>query len=240
MNNIQSGGFVGASRKITSTSKLLGNDPTVLIAFGLGAAFAFGLTLGFTCTCFYDFGFYLACLSIFYLLEYLYDHTFHPKECTYESFLLTHSKEAQYAIAMAFVEYFIECLIFPSLKGNWFIVYPALVVVILAQVIRTSAMWTAGSNFHHQIREEREENHKLVTHGIYSYSRHPSYFGWFWWSIFTQVLLFNPLCIGLYAYLSWNFFDDRIKEEEETLMRFFEKDYIDYKRKVPVGIPFIN
>jgi len=216
------------------------SDPSVLFAFGLGMTFASGAILGLFGGGVSNFGFYLASLAVFHLLEYQYVHRFHPTECNYSSFILTHSKEAHFAIAAAILEYFLEYLIFPSLKSNWFIMYPALFVVILTQSIRTTAMWTAGKNFHHQVREKREEGHKLVTHGIYSYSRHPSYFGWFWWSIFTQILLCNPICIVLYMYMSWQFFDGRIREEEETLVRFFGDDYIQYKKKVPVGIPLIS
>jgi hypothetical protein len=30
-------------------------------------------------------------------------------------------------------------------------------------------MWTAGSNFHHLVREERDQKHSLTTNGVYSY-----------------------------------------------------------------------
>jgi len=215
------------------------SDPSVAIAFGLGAVFMLGVTMGLL-SGLNDFGFYLAALTAFHFLEHQYVNVFHRKECNHTSFLLSQSKEAQYAVCAAFLEYFIELFFFPFLKGNWFILYPAFIVVILAQAIRTTAMWTAKSNFHHHIREVRDEKQVLVTHGIYSISRHPAYFGWFWWSIFTQVLLFNPICIVVYAYLSWEFFTDRIKDEESTLVRDFKDDYTKYKQRVPVGIPFIH
>eukprot|EP01118_Nematostelium_gracile_P009292 TRINITY_DN311_c0_g1_i1.p3 TRINITY_DN311_c0_g1~~TRINITY_DN311_c0_g1_i1.p3 ORF type:complete len:102 (-),score=35.90 TRINITY_DN311_c0_g1_i1:98-403(-) len=101
-------------------------------------------------------------------------------------------------------------------------------------------MYTAGSNFHHLVREEKEENHKLVTVGIYQYLRHPSYFGWFWWFIATQVLLCNPIMIGVYAWAAWNFFNERIEEEEENLVKFFKEDYQRYRAITPVGIPGIK
>ena len=50
---------------------------------------------------------------------------------------------------------------------------------------------------------------QLVTHGIYSLSRHPSYAGWFYWSIGTQLLMCNPVCTLGYAYASWKFFEER-------------------------------
>ena len=58
---------------------------------------------------------------------------------------------------------------------------------IAGELLRKGAMLTAWSNFTHLVRERRVEGHKLVTHGVYSLCRHPSYAGWFWWSIGTQV-----------------------------------------------------
>lgn len=43
-----------------------------------------------------------------------------------------------------------------------------------------------------------------------SYFRHPSYFGFFIWSIGTQVLLINPVCTVGYTVVTWRFFRDRI------------------------------
>jgi protein-S-isoprenylcysteine O-methyltransferase len=54
-------------------------------------------------------------------------------------------------------------------------------------------MFTAQANFTHQIAETKEKNHKLVKSGIYACLRHPSYCGFYWWSVGTQILLMNPL-----------------------------------------------
>jgi protein-S-isoprenylcysteine O-methyltransferase len=53
----------------------------------------------------------------------------------------------------------------------------------------------------------------LCCNNLYSICRHPSYAGWFWWSIGTQVLLGNPLCMCAYAYATWTFFNERIQYE---------------------------
>ena len=62
-----------------------------------------------------------------------------------------------------------------------------LLMVIGGEVLRKIAMFTAQANFNHYIQHVKEEGHVLVTHGIYSYFRHPAYVGWFYWSIGTQV-----------------------------------------------------
>jgi len=179
-------------------------------------------------------------ISLFHLWEYTYVTMFHPEELTYHSFLLDHSKEFTIGIVSGWVEYFVEGYFFPSMKGIRIFVYLGFLVVVVGQLIRTLAMITAGSNFHHLVRDEKGTNQTLVTFGIYHYLRHPAYFGWYWWVIATQVVLCNPLMTVAYAIVAWRFFDERIKDEEETMVEFFGNDYQRYRAMTPVGIPRIN
>jgi protein-S-isoprenylcysteine O-methyltransferase len=55
-------------------------------------------------------------------------------------------------MAFAFSEYFIEWYFFPWLKGNWIVYCVAFVVAAIGQVIRTTAMYTAGVSFHHMVQ----------------------------------------------------------------------------------------
>lgn len=60
-------------------------------------------------------------------------------------------------------------------------------MVVFGECLRKAAMLTAGSNFNHVVQNEKSETHTLVTSGVYAWFRHPSYVGWFYWSIGTQV-----------------------------------------------------
>lgn len=62
-----------------------------------------------------------------------------------------------------------------------------LLMVIFGDCLRKAAMLTAGSNFNHIVQNEKSDTHTLVTSGVYGWFRHPSYVGWFYWSIGTQV-----------------------------------------------------
>jgi protein-S-isoprenylcysteine O-methyltransferase len=62
-----------------------------------------------------------------------------------------------------------------------------LTLCVAGEVFRKGAMLKAWENFTHLVREKKVEGHRLVTTGLYSLCRHPSYAGWFWWSIGTQV-----------------------------------------------------
>lgn len=85
--------------------------------------------------------------------------------------------------------------------------------MVLGQTIRSVAMAQAGSNFNHTVQVTRREGHVLVTGGVYSVLRHPSYFGFFWWGLGTQLVLGNGVCFVAYAVVLWRFFSGRIWSE---------------------------
>ena len=64
---------------------------------------------------------------------------------------------------------------------------------------------------------------------ISSHFRHPSYAGWFMWSLGSQLILVNPICLLAYAYVSFSFFSERIYCEEFMLLKFFGKEYREYQ-----------
>lgn len=140
----------------------------------------------------------------------------------------------------SWIEFSVEAFLFPSCKCLLLINAIGIFIVIFGEFMRKGAMITAKSNFNHIVQSDRKQNHELVTNGLYAWSRHPSYVGWFYWSIGTQVLLCNPICAAAYAIVSWKFFDERIKDEEMHLLHFFEEQYADYMIKVPTRLPFIT
>jgi protein-S-isoprenylcysteine O-methyltransferase len=76
-----------------------------------------------------------------------------------------------------------------ELKELWPITLVGVMLCATGEVLRKGAMMTAKTNFNHIVQSVREDGHQLVTHGVYSLCRHPSYVGWFLWSIGTQVRL---------------------------------------------------
>lgn len=157
-----------------------------------------------------------------------------------DSFLLTQNYPMyQMAVTAAVCEFVILGRYVPSLCGMWNVCIGA-AMVAAGQAIRSKGMWTAGVSFTHVIATTQRAEHVLVTHGIYSVLRHPSYFGWFWWSVGSQIMLGNPVCTCLFAYVSWAFFADRIPYEEFTLYQFFGPAYAAYARNTHIGIPFIK
>ena len=155
------------------------------------------------------------------------------------SFLLNHSQAYHMAFVCAIVEYFVERTFF-SWKTSLPIVYTGAVLSVVGLLIRFFALITAEASFTHQVQSKKRSDHTLITGGIYSIFRHPGYFGWFWWTIGSQVLLCNPICILGFAYQAWQFFADRIPDEEEKLIKMFGPAYAKYRDRTPVYIPGIK
>lgn len=186
------------------------------------------------------FGRYACILSFFHLSECLTIALVKPRSLKLDSFLLNHSPEYHIAALVSWIEFGLEGFFFPSIKEYTLISWLGLGLCLGGEVIRKMAMITAGSNFSHKVEFRKERGHTLVTHGVYSLWRHPSYVGWFYWSIGTQLILMNPFCSIGYAFASWSFFQSRIEEEERILVEFFGDDYREYMKKVPPGIPFLK
>lgn len=183
---------------------------------------------------------YITFLSFFHFLEFFTTAYCQPSNVNYDSFVVNHSKDYTIAAIASWIEFWIETLLFGKYKRSFFIMFIGYIMLLGGQIIRSIAMYSCGSNFSHTIMEERDEEHKLVTQGIYSILRHPSYFGWFYWSIGTQVFLCNPICTVLYTFASWTFFSNRIPYEESLLLKFYKHQYDDYMKQTIIGIPFIS
>ncbi|MCJ1276550.1 hypothetical protein MMC21_004356 [Puttea exsequens] len=160
---------------------------------------------------------FLTALSLFHFLEYYITARYNPTAATVSAFLLSQNGKA-YNIAHGMA--FLECALHWSLAPGWYPmslrpVWLALGFVMLAigQSVRTAAMAKAGKSFSHQVQLKRKAGHELVTDGIYGYLRHPSYFGFFWWGLGTQVVLGNAICLLGYAFVLWKFFSRRIRGE---------------------------
>lgn len=185
-------------------------------------------------------GFYILALSFFHESEFLTTALFNPHRLSLDSYILNHSTEYHVAALASWTEYALEYWLLPSLKSYIWISRTGLVLVICGEMLRKMAMFTARSNFSHLVAHYKQSDHELVSHGVYGLFRHPSYVGWFYWSVGTQLLLCNPLCVMAYAAASWMFFSERIEDEEEALLRFFGKKYEEYQKTVGTGLPFIR
>ncbi len=88
-----------------------------------------------------------------------------------------------------------------------------LLIAAVGESLRVAAFFTCRHNFTHLVRYRKVPDHKLVTNGVYSIFRHPSYTGYFYFSIGGQILLGNIVSFFSFAYVLSKFFKDRIYDE---------------------------
>lgn len=175
--------------------------------------------------------FFVAALSLFHFLEFWTTARYNTRFATVSAFLLT-SNGTAYNIAHAVG--LTECLLthlfplptsssspsswssppswFSALWGPWptTVTLLGLALTAVGQFTRSCAMAHAGTSFNHIVQTRRSTDHQLVTSGIYAYLRHPSYFGFFWWALGTQVVMGNRISLVGYALVLWRFFSRRI------------------------------
>ncbi|KAG8424383.1 farnesyl cysteine-carboxyl methyltransferase [Metarhizium acridum] len=222
-----------------------------LRAFALGLTTSLGLVstvliLTLTSSPLWRIPFFLCALSTFHFLEFWTTAAANTPEATVHSFLLTANWPA-YPVAhtVACVECVLTKVVFPGrswapLGLGTALMLTGLVMVVGGQVVRSAAMLTAGQSFNHTVQTRKADSHTLVTTGVYGLWRHPSYFGFFYWGLGTQLVLGNVFCFVGYAYVLWKFFSSRVRVEERGLVKFFGDDYVQYRRRVGTMIPFVG
>ena len=200
---------------------------------------------------------FIATLSIFHFLEFYATARYNPSDAKLSSFLLA-SNGSAYNIAhtSALIEFWVRKWLESSDKPSWPRLAPTLPILLptlspalplilgstlvaVGQGVRTAAMVEAGKSFNHVVQSRKREDHVLVQSGVYRVLRHPSYFGFFWWGLGTQLVLGNRICFLAYAVILWKFFATRIAREEQFLVTFFGQSYVRYRERTPVLIPFI-
>jgi protein-S-isoprenylcysteine O-methyltransferase len=183
---------------------------------------------------------YMTLLCTFHLLEFFVTAIYNPTQATADSFLVNHSKAYTAAFIGSVTEFWIRYWICPTINVSRFTYICGLVITVASQALRSMAMKTAGESFNHYIQTTKKANHVLVTNSVYKYMRHPSYVGFFYWSIGSQLLLGNRILAVVSAITCWNFFKRRIAFEEESLCRMFPQEYPCYVAASYTAIPFIT
>lgn len=201
-----------------------------LLGTSLGLTSALAILLSaFIQTPFWRVPFFIAALSLFHFLEFYVTATYNTRAADVKAFLLSSNGWAyNVAHGTAVVECIVAHYFWPgrsALSEMITVTEPfygtsvspllplGLFLVLLGQVVRTFAMAQAASNFNHHVQSEHREGHVLVTHGLYLFLRHPSYFGFFWWGLGTQLVLGNVVCFVGYSLVLWRFFYTRIKRK---------------------------
>lgn len=127
------------------------------------------------------------------------------------AFLLQNGIEYMAAHTFGLLEFFVEAALVPRWKTFRALQLLGVTLVVSGQLLRSLAMVHASTNFSHTVAHAKREDHVLVTHGVYSFARHPSYAGFLYWAVGTQILLGNPVSTVLFIMVLTRFFARRIQ-----------------------------
>ena len=199
---------------------------------------AFRLLFGY----FFNLQFHLYVISLcaYHFGEYFGVLLYHYDKLSFSSYLIDQSSQWVIATTSSFIELIIENYLFHNIKFSKIIIALGVICMIVGHIFRMGAIYTGKKNFTHIVAERKKNEHELVKEGIYSISRHPSYFGFYLWSIGTQIMCVNPICVIGFTIVLYLFFKDRIINEEYYLITFFGQAYVDYRKEVPILIPCKN
>ncbi|MGA9187168.1 MAG: isoprenylcysteine carboxylmethyltransferase family protein [Methanosarcina sp.] len=111
-------------------------------------------------------------------------------------------------------------------------------VGILISLTGVALVISGWNRIHKDYWSKEEGEGKLVTSGIYKYIRHPQYTGFFMitmgmmleWATLPLIILYSLLLV-LYYKLA--------KKEEIDIEKEFGNEYIEYKKKTKMFIPYI-
>ncbi|SCV68780.1 BQ2448_901 [Microbotryum intermedium] len=204
---------------------------------------------------------YFSCWAMFHLLEFVVTSMYNPgklsvscvaitnelttgKNLLSKAFLLNNGSPYHLAHAFGILEHILEEAYLPpkwrAFKHLGWVMVAGWLLLIGGQILRSFAMISAAQNFSHVIQTKKRDDHSLVQTGIYAWSRHPSYAGFCWWALGTQIMLSNPIATLTFTHVLLSFFAARIEAEEKFLVKFFGDEYIDYRKRVPTRIIFIS
>jgi len=107
------------------------------------------------------------------------------------------------------------------------------VLVVIGEAYRMSGVAAAGT----ETRRRSRAVQRLVTYGVFSWSRNPLYNGnfliWMGFVVISGVLWFLPVAIVLFA-IEYSFI---VRYEEGVLESIFGEEYLAYKRRTPRWLP---
>ena len=202
----------------------------VLAAFGAVAA-AVGML---------ELGVFVSSIAVFHLVEFAAVFLWRREQLSMRSFAFNGLPYAV-ALGVGLLEHGIRA----AARGpTWWegegLFTAGIALMLVGGLTRVWAMQTAGRHFNHCVQTEVGEAHGLVEAGPYRWLRHPSYFGFYWFSIGSQLVLANPVTLLLYAAALARFFAVRIPGEEVALEARFGAAYRWFRASRVLGLPGVR
>ncbi len=146
-------------------------------------------------------------------------------------------------VQIATAQILLPCVLIYTPLLNWANYDLPQVFAVVGGLVMAGGLWLfwrshadLGKNW--SVTLELDENHRLVTHGVYKYLRHPMYASFFLLAI-GQALLLNNWVAGWAALVATTvLYWVRLPHEESMMVEFFGDDYVNYRKQTSSLIPW--
>jgi len=132
----------------------------------------------------------------------------------------------------------LQVLGFPIFTFNFNSQVLGLVLVVVGISISISGRIVLGTNWAHAAEYQIKKGQVLITNGIYRYIRNPIYTG-LWFALTGAELVAKSYLFIIILFFGFWVAYSQAKREEKILEEYFGKEYLDYKKKSKMLIPFI-
>ncbi|MDP4010880.1 MAG: isoprenylcysteine carboxylmethyltransferase family protein [Candidatus Roizmanbacteria bacterium] len=189
-----------------------------------------------------NFGIRFASLSFFIIWKYYWHITEKiadrekPKSDTYPKITFLR-RESTTIIGIFILLQLIGWEIFP-MPENPAVQVIGMLLVGIGVTMAISARKSLGTNWNHAFEYQIKKKHKLITHGIYAYVRHPIYAG--------LILSYLGIELVVESYLFIPFFIITVtlgiiqcKREEKILSKYFGEEYTNYMKRTKMLVPLL-
>jgi len=132
---------------------------------------------------------------------------------------------------------FKKAMSFWGFTPNNFVIIFGILLFVFGFALRFYSIRTLGSLFTFEVGMRK--NHKLITHGPYTFIRHPSYLGYICLSLGMYLFFATFMGMILTLVTCFFFYTKRIPLEEQVLLDNFGDEFKQYKKKTKKLIPFI-
>lgn len=115
---------------------------------------------------------------------------------------------------------------------NSFLKYMAMILVLIGLLIEILSVFRffRAKTTINPLKPERSQ--KLVTTGLYRYSRNPMYLGMLTILLGFALWLGNPIALLMLTFFVWYISTFQIKPEEAVLLELFQDEYKAYQQRV--------
>lgn len=208
-----------------------------LVSWGLGC-FAGGSALALAKGYSVKSAVYILLLVTNFMTEFVSSATNQPSRVHLRSFLIYGNPGSYHFWGMhcfMWLDNWLGFLQVPMYMRNF-----GVILALSGLLVRAIAMRTCGESFAHIIDTKKSIRLRLVTTGIYGWSRHPSYLGFWCFAVGTLLVLAGASSIIATVVILGVFFKKRIRFEEYYLVKMYGDEYLKYRCKVQTFIPGLN